>query len=226
MAVSRRLWFVSRRVSRLLTLVDTVVAYGLIVMVGVLTALGMLWLGVVGTVLAAAGSAGLGFLLAQAWYAEPARSSADVQRDCGLICATTVGVMSLVGLTQVQHPWAALGLMTLPAGWLLLRWRMSGRVLMLGTAASRTSCPDRPVRPQELADLLRRLPIDVLLAEWQRSRPAMARHPGLGEEAALVGLRAALLDELEARDPEGFAAWQRAAERRPCSPLPFLSDTA
>jgi len=103
---------------------------------------------------------------------------------------------------------------------------MSGRFLVAGTAASHVSCPERPVRAQELADLLRRLPTDVLLAEWQRSRPAIARHPGLGEEAALVGLRAALLDELEARDPEGFAAWQRAAERRPCSPLPFLSDTA
>jgi hypothetical protein len=66
----------------------------------------------------------------------------------------------------------------------------------------------------------------VLLGEWQRSSSDIARRPGLAAEAALVGLRALLLDELEARDAEGFSAWQRAAGRRPCSPVPFLSDAA
>jgi len=210
---------------RFLILVDTACVYLLLITVGVLTALGMLWLGVVGTVLTAAGSVGLGFLLTSAWYAEPAQSSVDVQRECSVIRATTVGVMTVVGLTQVRHPWAVLGGLTLPAGWLVLRWRLSERVRLLGSVASRMCGSDRPVRANELADLLGRLPTDVLVAEWQRSRPAMANHPGLGAEAALVGLRAMLLDELEARDPEGFAAWQRAAERRPCSPLPYLSDT-
>jgi hypothetical protein len=218
--------FVPRLTRPVLTVVDTAMRHLVLVVVGVLVALGVLYLNVVGTVLTVAMSAGLGLLIARAWSADAVGPAVGVLRDGSAMSTTTVGVLALVGLVQVQEWGAVLGLMTLASGWMVLRWRLSGRTPVPGGGAPRSRGRDRPVRPDELADLLGRLPTDVLLAEWQGSAADIARRPGLAAEAALVVLRALLLDELEARDARGFSAWQRAAGRRPCSPVPFLSDSA
>jgi hypothetical protein len=226
MAVYRFLPFVTRLARRVLAVVDTAIMHLLLAVVAVLVALGVLRLGVVGTVVVVALSAGLGLLLARTWSADAVAPAVGVLRDGSAVSRTTLGVMALVGWGQVQQRGALLGLMAVASGWLVLRWRLSRRAAVPGGGAPGRGGPDRPVRPHELADLLGRLPTDVLLGEWQRSSSDIARRPGLAAEAALVGLRALLLDELEARDAEGFSAWQRAAGRRPCSPVPFLSDAA
>jgi hypothetical protein len=226
MAVYRIPPFVSGLARPVLAVVDTAIRYLLLVVVGVLVALGVLRLEVVATVLVVALSAGLGLLIAYTWSAEAVGPSVGVLWGSSAVSTSTLGVMALVGLAQVQQPGAVLGLMAVASGWVVLRWRLAGRAAVRGGGAPRRCGRDRPVRPDELADLLGRLPTDVLLAEWQRSAFDIAGRPGLAAEAALVGLRALVLDELEARDAEGFSAWQRAAGRRPCSPVPFLSDAA
>jgi hypothetical protein len=221
MARSRSSRSVSRFGRRFLVVLDMAITYPFLVMVGVLAGLGMLRMGLVGTTLAGAGSAAVAIWLARACRADLLGRPVGGMSDTSAIAAATVGVTAFVGWTQVPQQGALLGLIAIGLGGVVMRWRLSERL-----ARSRGCCADRPVRAHELADLLGRLPTDLLLGEWQRSGLAIARHPGLAPEAALVGLRAMLMDELEARDAKGFSAWQRAAGRRPCSPVPFLGDDA
>jgi hypothetical protein len=224
MARSRGSRFAIRFLLACLVILNEAVRCILLVTVAVLSALGMLYLGVLGTVLTIAVSAGLGILLARTWSAESVGPSLGILRDGTAASASAVAIVALAGWAHAQPGAAVLGLLALPCGWAILWWRLSGRLLKLRSEARR-GCSDRPVQAHELADLLGRLPTDVLLSEWQRSGSAIAAHPGLAAETALVGLRALVLDELEARDAKGFSAWQRAAGRRPCSPVPFLDDT-
>jgi hypothetical protein len=219
MARSRSFRPTSRLTQRFLDAAGLAITYPFLVLVGVLAALGVLRMGPVGTVLVGAGSAALGVWLARTGRAGLVGRWIGDLSDAGGIAAATVGVAALVGWTQVQHKAAVLGLIAIGGGALVLRRRMSGLSLSRGRAEALAG-------PQELADLLGRLPTDVLLAEWERTDAAIAGHPGLVPEAALVRLRAILLDELEARDAKGFSAWQRAAGQRPCPPAPFLGDGA
>jgi hypothetical protein len=224
MARSRSFRSTSELARRFLDAAGRAITYPFLVLVGVLVALGVLRMGPVGTVLVGAGSAALGIWLARTGRAgQVGRWIGDLS-DAGGAAAGTLGVAALVGWTQVQHQAAVLGLMAACGGALVLRRRVSALPLTGGRAGGCGA--DALAGPQELADLLGRLPTDVLLAEWQRSGAAIAGHPGLVAEAALVRLRAILLDELEARDAKGFSAWQRAAGERPCPPAPFLGDGA
>jgi hypothetical protein len=221
MARSRSFRSTSELARRFLDAAGRAIAYPFLVLVGVLVALGVLRMGPVGTVLVGAGSAALGIWLARTGRAGPVGRWVGDLSDAGGAAAGTVGVAALVGWTQVQHEAAVLGLIVTCGGALVLRRR-----LLLSGGQTGGCCADALAAPKELADLLGRLPTDVLLAEWQRTGAAIAGHPGLVAEAALVRLRAILLDELEARDAKGFSAWQRAAGERPCPPAPFLGDGA
>ncbi|TFV63866.1 UNVERIFIED_ORG: hypothetical protein E4P37_13845 [Bacillus sp. AZ43] len=58
-----------------------------------------------------------------------------------------------------------------------------------------------PVSPARLLDTA------ALGREWQRTSAALAGHPAAIARATLARRRAELLDELERRDPAGFARW-------------------
>lgn len=128
----------------------------------------------------------------------------------------TLLLLALTGFAELEGPLlpvaAATGLAAAPtAVWLYRRIRP-------------TSSRAREPRLTEagLADLVGLLPMDVLLEEWAASGAELSRRPARQQELDLVRLRGVLLDQLEERDAPGFAAWQRAAGHRPCSPAEFL----
>jgi hypothetical protein len=55
---------------------------------------------------------------------------------------------------------------------------------------------------------------DDLLAEWSASSEALARAGSTPAMLSLVGLRAALVDELERRDRRAFSAWFAGEQKR------------
>lgn len=194
-----------------------------VLLLGVLTALGLLTLGVAGSVSLAALTAGLCVLCASAWGAGP-----DVRmpvRTADAAVGLTIGLVALVGWLQLEGLRSVVAAALLPGLLLARPWTLP---LVLRQAASAHHRADRCVCGRELADLLGRLPTDVLLSEWERSGRALSARPGTRAESDLVQLRSLILDELERRDGEGFAAWHRAWERtpgrRPCAPEAFLRD--
>ena len=214
-AAGRSLAWVLGQIGRIATVLVGVV-------VGGLCGVGILSLGILGSLLVAGLSTGLGLLVVSAWRAGPARPVTELLETPNRVLTLSIGSLALTG-------WIHMG------GY---RWEVAAVLAVLGvlaqpwvplfrgsSAASRRRAEPR-LRPRDLADLLGRLPTDVLLAEWDGTGRAVALHPGLVAEGDLVQLRALLLDELERRDAEGFAAWQQAwrrgAGRRPCTPEGFL----
>ena len=65
-----------------------------------------------------------------------------------------------------------------------------------------------------LRELLQVVPLETLLAEWRALDDVTGERPGRDPAAAATD-RAVLLDELQRRDPEGFAAWLAAGATRP-----------
>lgn len=65
-----------------------------------------------------------------------------------------------------------------------------------------------------LRELLQVVPLETLLAEWRALDDLPDERPGR-DPAAAAASRAVLLDELQRRDPEGFAAWLAAGTVRP-----------
>jgi hypothetical protein len=196
-----------------------------VLLLGVLTALGLLTLGVAGSVSLAVLTAGLCVLCASAWGAGPAGPLPVRTADAAV--GLTIGLLALVGWLQLAGLRGVVAVGLLP-GLLLARPWIGRLPLVLRQASSTHHRSDRCVCGRELADLLGRLPTDVLLGEWERSGRALSAHPGPRAESDLVQLRALILDELERRDGEGFAAWHRAWQRtpgrRPCAPEAFLRD--
>jgi hypothetical protein len=150
-------------------------------------------------------------------------SAADVRRWPGMGPVVAAGVAAglvllvLVGWLRLEAPLApvsaALALATAPTA--VWAWRC--------TRGVQTPAGQRGPTEGELVALVVVLPTDVLLAEWATSGMELATRPGLTRECVLVRLRRVLLDELETRDADAFAAWQREAGRRQCSPAEFLN---
>lgn len=212
-AVSRCLAWAIEQLGRVATVL-------LGVLVGGLCAIGVLSLGMLGSLLVAGLATGLGLLAASAWRAGPARPLPELLATPNRVLGLSIGSLALTGWFRVGvYRWGvAAGLAALG----VLAWRCAFLLGRRGSATRRRA--ESRVRARELAGLLGRLPTDVLLAEWDSTGRAVGLHPGLHAEEDLVQLRALLLDELERRDPDGFAAWQHACQqgRRPCAPEEFL----
>src|SRR4051812_12285689 len=131
MARSRGSRFALRLLLACLVVLNGAVRCVLLLTVAVLCALGMLYLGVVGTVLTIAVSAGLGILLARTWSAESVGPSLGILRDSSAASASAVGIVALAGWAHTQPGGAVLGLLALPCGWAILWWRLSGRLFKL-----------------------------------------------------------------------------------------------
>ncbi|SEP09295.1 hypothetical protein [Trujillonella endophytica] len=79
---------------------------------------------------------------------------------------------------------------------------------------------------------LSRLPVDALGREWVATSAALGAHLDPRSRQAIVARRAAVLDELERRDPVGFARWLAAGPLSATDPARYFragatgSDTA
>jgi hypothetical protein len=80
----------------------------------------------------------------------------------------------------------------------LLRWRRPGRSIGVAPVVPLTGVGELPVQS---------LSVEALGQEWLRTSAALARGPGAALRQVLVDRRQQALDELERRDPAGFARW-------------------
>lgn len=64
---------------------------------------------------------------------------------------------------------------------------------------------------------------EELCQNWRASYTALQRPLSLGQRSATVTERQTYLDELERRNPRGFAAWLASGARAPGNPLPYVS---
>ncbi|MGY1752634.1 hypothetical protein [Blastococcus sp. SYSU D01042] len=130
-----------------------------------------------------------------------------------LLGAAAAAVVALVGPSSrpalvhaavagtVLVPFAnGLVLLGSAGGALLLALLTVGPLLLLGWSAAE----DTPVGRTTLPELLQLLPTAELIEEW-RATEELHRDPAQRSTASVV--RAALLDELSRRDPDGVAAW-------------------
>jgi hypothetical protein len=73
--------------------------------------------------------------------------------------------------------------------------------------------------PSELSDLT----AEELCGSWRASYAALQHQPSAAQTMATVAERHRYLDELERRNPSGFAAWLASGARTPGNPLPYLT---
>ena len=148
--------------------------------------------------------------------------------------ATTVGVLLLLaGIAALAGGAVAF----LVVGAVLLGLLVSRLVHVRGTAA-RSVPPGSPAvlphpavaRPAgpaaELASLLppvQVLPTAALGQEWLRTNAILAGHLAAPARASLVARREEALDELERRDPAGFARWLAAGPALSSDPAGYVS---
>ncbi len=158
------------------------------------------------------------------------RSTAEAAAFAG---ATTVGVLLLLaGIAALAGGAVAF----LSVGAVLLGLLVVRAVRVLGTAAR--SAPGltaglpnpagaRPAGPSpELASLLppvADLPTAALGQEWLRTNAILAGRLGAAARASLVARREEALDELERRDPAGFARWLAAGPTLSSDPAGYVS---
>ena len=72
-------------------------------------------------------------------------------------------------------------------------------------------------------EVVHRLDLDGLCWAWTHSADLLAEVPQPPARAAVVALREVYLDEMERRDPAGFAAWLEAGVEAAASPARFLA---
>jgi hypothetical protein len=133
--------------------------------------------------------------------------------------ASTVGVIMLVAGVVVLAggalaAWVSGLAVVAGAGWLLrARWARHAGAKALGPAPGRGDGG-----PARLAALQRGrsefpvslLPTSVLGSEWLQTTATLASWLEHAARQAIIGRRQEILDELEARDPAGFARWLAA----------------
>ncbi len=158
------------------------------------------------------------------------RSTAEAAAFAG---ATTVGVLLLLaGIAALAGGAVAF----LSVGAVLLGLLVVRAVRVLGTAARSApgltaALPNpagaRPAGPSpELASLLppvADLPTAALGQEWLRTNAILAGRLGAAARASLVARREEALDELERRDPAGFARWLAAGPTLSSDPAGYVS---
>jgi hypothetical protein len=74
----------------------------------------------------------------------------------------------------------------------------------------------------ELPPTVRSLTTPQLCALWRKSHSGLHSAPTPPDRLAVVAARAALLDELERREPEAMAEWLRSGAVEPAGPSAYL----
>lgn len=172
--------------------------------------------------------AGLGYLAVRQHH-KAGRGSARGLLRCAL--GSAVGLLVLAGLLRVLGITAVPLLALLAAGHpqLVAAYAHAGRPDRQpdGPAAARPPAAAGRAVPAPEQQQLRELTTEQLCRQWRASHFLPASALGLAEQAALAQLRQGYLDELERRDPAGFASWLAAGARAGSDPRRYLTaDTA
>ena len=144
--------------------------------------------------------------------------------------ATVAAVMVVTGLTLLAGgPVAATVTLAAAAaggvGWLLkgMRRRRGGAAVVAPARAGSGAAPEPlPARPDRSPLPVSLLPTPALGTEWVRSTASLAGRLEPAARQEIVRRRAEALDELERRDPSGFARWLTAEPRLHSDPAAFV----
>jgi len=186
---------------------------------GVLAAVGGVSLGFSGLVavlLAAVVAACVGAGIARETGGPPSRQAA--MNAIWRTAAGTVGLLLvLTGSVVVAGGALTVLLAGCVVGVLLVRWAMR--------SARCRRAPIAPVVPLYGADgsWARRLSVPALGQEWLRTSAALPRTQGTSARQELVRRRQEALDELERRDPAGFARWLAGGATVDSDPAEYVS---
>ena len=160
----------------------------------------------------------------------------------GLVAACLLAVIGLIVAPDVFLGAAALYAMTaaaaagLPSGW----WRSPRWAVLTAWLSEAVPPPVETGVPPALAltaeidegmavgatspaDRVRAMSTEGICVAWQRSYWRLVDRPPGSRPLAVVRMRASLLDELERRDPDGFARWLETEPRPVSNPGPFLA---
>lgn len=189
-----------------------------------------------------------------ALYACGDDGTTSVRRGVGVVLGGMAVTAALVGLGVMLGPVAATALLALAAAWAGWRWhrRRSGRPAEpapgssgsrpAATAPARRTVPARPGPPAPACAAVERgRQLDAVLAPptaalagmateeicgtWQHSYFLLREVAAGPRQWAVVVRRAELLDELERRDPAGFARWLRTEPRPVSNPGRYVGRT-
>lgn len=162
--------------------------------------------------------------------ARPSRHG--LARTCAAAGAASISTVAVVAglIAVVGVPAGLLLTATAAAGVALLsRWRRGGSTPAPSVLDAGGDLPDGPgpcpgtaLLPAGAVDDVHLSTTAQLCGVWQRSYWLLCEHPPCGVQAETVRLRAAVLDELERRDPEGLSRWLRDGPRAGSDPGRFL----
>ena len=162
--------------------------------------------------------------------ASRSRSTLEAAASVG---AATVGVLLLIaGIAALAGGAVAFLTIGVVVVVVLIARTVRGRRAVAGSTADRTMplhpAPVRPVRPQGDAELASLLPPVAALTtselgqEWLRTSGVLAGRLDAAARASLVARREEALDELERRDPDGFARWLAAGPTLSSDPAGYV----
>jgi hypothetical protein len=156
----------------------------------------------------------------------PARRS--IVEAAGQAAAITIGALLVVSGTAVLAGGALALLLVgvLVAGWAALRWFRDRQAAAGGAAPEAPTAPVvRPVPGPSWpspAAAVTGLPTAALGEEWLRTGAALQGALAPAARQRIVSRRAQVLDELERRDPAGFARWLAAGPLHGGDPAGFV----
>jgi hypothetical protein len=145
----------------------------------------------------------------------PARSRGSVLEAAVCAAGWTAGVILLVaGISTVAGGAVAAVVVLAVMSVVALRWGRRQRAQTAPAAGQVVRLPVGPA-PSGFPVGSRMLPVTALSTralgeEWLRTTAALAGRLSPAARASLVGRREEALDELELRDPDGFARWLAA----------------
>lgn len=182
------------------------------------------------SLVAVAGAAGLAACMVYRAHEGRAAARAAAWKAAGGTVAVIMLVAGVVVLTGAAAAVVVSGLAAVVAGgtmWLrrVRRGRSTGgstdgRAPRRGQASAAPPSPAGP--PDRSPGPVSLLPISVLGREWSRTTAALASSPEPAELPEIVRRRQELLDELERRDPAGFARWLAAVAATDNDPATFV----
>ena len=144
----------------------------------------------------------------------PGPAHRSTLETAGLAAAATVGVLLVISGTAVLAGGAAALMLTgvLMAGWVGSRWYRD---------RERAAAADA-VAPSWPAPSVSGMPVAALGEEWLRTGAALTGRLTPAVRQRVVARRAQVLDELERRDPAGFARWLAAGPLHVGDPAEFV----
>ncbi|MDK3257259.1 hypothetical protein [Blastococcus capsensis] len=153
----------------------------------------------------------------------PARRS--TVEAAGQAAAITIGALLVVSGTAVIAGGATALLLVgvLVAGWAALRWFRDRQQAATGSLFATPSPVVRPLPgPSSPAPAVAGLPTAALGEEWLRTGAALQGPLAPAVRQRIVTRRGQVLDELERRDPAGFARWLAAGPLHGGDPAGFV----